>query len=133
MEKKIKSLADLKKLSENLKTNIDLREKADTPENIVQIKVGMGTSGIASGAKEIMNFLIDELDKRAIPAVVTQTGDIGYCYAEPAIEVKIPGQDPVVFGYVDQKKAEEIIDKYILNGELVDGVLPANYTAIDKN
>lgn len=133
MEKKIKSLADLKNLSNSLKSNIDLREKADTPDSIVQIKVGMGTSGIASGAKEIMNFLIEELDKRAIAAVVSQTGDIGYCYAEPAIEIKLPNQDPVVFGYVDQKKAEEIIDKYILNGELVDGILPANYTAIDKN
>jgi NADP-reducing hydrogenase subunit HndB len=133
MEKKIKSLADLKNLRENLKSNIDLREKANHPESLIQIKVGMGTSGIASGAKEIMNFLIEELERQSISAVVTQTGDMGYCYAEPAIEITLPGETPVVFGYVDQKKAQEIIDKYIVNKELVDGILPANYAAIDKN
>jgi len=50
MEKKIKSLADLKNLRDNLKSNIDLREGVGNPESIVQVKVGMGTSGIASGA-----------------------------------------------------------------------------------
>jgi NADP-reducing hydrogenase subunit HndB len=133
MDKKIKSLADLRNLRDNLKSSINLREKADNPDSIVQIKVGMGTSGIASGAKEIMNFLMEELDRRSITAVVTQTGDMGYSYAEPAIEVILPGETPVVFGYVDQKKAQEIVDKYIVSKELVDGVLPANYTAIDKN
>jgi NADP-reducing hydrogenase subunit HndB len=94
----------------------------------------MATCGIASGARETMDYFIDELDKRKIDAVVTQTGCMGYCYAEPTVEVKLPGQDPVVFGYVDTRKAEEIIEKYILNGELVDGIIPQNYQTInDKN
>jgi (2Fe-2S) ferredoxin len=38
------------------------------------------------------------LEKRNIDAVVTQTGCMGYCYAEPTIEVRLPGQDPVVYG-----------------------------------
>jgi NADH:ubiquinone oxidoreductase subunit F (NADH-binding)/(2Fe-2S) ferredoxin len=133
MEKKVKSLADLKNLRDALKANIDLRAKTGNPESIAQVKVGMGTSGIASGAREIMNFLIDEFDRRSISAVVTQTGDIGYCYAEPAIEVTLPGESPVVFGYVDQKKAQEIVDKYIVNKELVGGVIPVNYMTVDEN
>lgn len=128
---KIKSLADLKKLSGALKSEIDLREKGDSPESIAQIKVGMATSGIASGAKEIFNYFAEELPKRSIDAVVSQTGDMGYCYAEPTIEVKLPGQDPIVFGYVDIKKADEIIEKYIKNGELVEGIIPQNYETID--
>ena len=131
MEKRIKSLTDLKNLRDNLKLNGDLREKAGNPESIAQVKVGMGTSGIASGAKEIMDFLVEELDRRKIAATVTQTGDIGYCYAEPAIEVILPGEKPVVFGPVDQKKAQEIVDKYIVNNELTDGVLPVNYMTVD--
>ena len=70
---------------------------------------------------------MDELDKRNIGAVVTQTGCMGYCYAEPTIEVTLPGQEPVVYGYVDQSKADDIIEKYIKNGELVDGIIPQNY------
>lgn len=129
---KIKSLADLRKIKDDLQEKIRLRENADQPEKLVQIKVGMATSGIASGAKEVMNFLIEELEKRNVEAVVTQTGDMGYCYAEPTIEVILPGKEPVVFGNVTTKKADEIIEKYIKNGELVDGIIPRNYETIDN-
>lgn len=128
---KIKSLADLKKMKEDLRNKVELREKSDHPESLVQVKVGMATSGIASGAKEVYNFLADELEKRNIDAVVTQTGDMGYSYAEPTIEVTLPGNEPIVFGWVDTKKADEIIERYIRNGELVDGIIPQNYETID--
>src|SRR6056297_3961165 len=118
---KVKSLADLRKMKENLQSKVHLREKADNPEALVQVKVGMGTSGIASGAKEVFNYFSDELEKRNIEAIVTQTGDMGYSYAEPTIELTIPGQEPVVYGNVDTKKADEIIEKHIKIGELVDG------------
>jgi NADP-reducing hydrogenase subunit HndB len=129
---KVKSLADLKKMKEQLQSKIDLREKGEDPDSRVQVKVAMATCGIASGAKTVMEFFIEELEKRSIDAVVTQTGCMGYCYAEPTIEVKLPNQDPVVFGYVDTKKADEIIEKYIKNGELVDGIIPVNYNTIDN-
>ena len=127
----IKSLADLKKMQADMLSKVDLREKAENPESHVQIKVAMATCGIASGAKTVMDFFMDQLDKRGIGAVVTQTGCMGYCYAEPTVEVKLPGQEPVVFGYVDTKKADEIIEKYIKTGELVDGIIPVNYEKID--
>lgn len=129
---KIKSLADLRARKDELQKKLNLRERSDNPEKYVQIKVGMATSGIASGAKQVMDYLIEELDKRGIDAVVTQTGDMGYCYAEPTIEVKRPGEDPIVFGYVNTKKADEIIEKYIKNGELVEGIIPVNYESIDE-
>lgn len=129
---KVKSLADLKKMKETLQAKIDLREKGEDSENLVQVKVAMATCGIASGAKNVMEFLMEELEKRGIQSVVTQTGCMGYCYAEPTIEVKLPGKEPVVFGYVDAKKADEIIEKYIKNGELVDGIIPTNYETIDN-
>jgi NADP-reducing hydrogenase subunit HndB len=129
---KIKSLADLRKMKGDLRSQVTLREKSQSPEGRVLIKVGMGTSGIASGAKQIMEFFIEELDKRNVDAIVTQTGDMGYSYAEPTVEVKLPDQDPIVFGDVDQKKADDIIEKYIKNGELLDGIIPANYETIDK-
>jgi NADP-reducing hydrogenase subunit HndB len=128
---KIKNLAELRKMREEQQKQLNLREKSNDPEKYVQIKVGMATSGIASGAKRIMDFLIEELDKRGIDAVVTQTGDMGYCYAEPTIEVTRPGEEPIVFGYVDTKRADEIIEKYIKNGELVEGIIPVNYESID--
>ncbi len=128
---KITSLADLKKKREEIKSGLDIRIKALDPESIVQVKVAMATCGIASGAKTIMEFFLEQLDRRNIAAVVTQTGCMGYCYAEPTIEVKLPGEDPVVFGFVDLKRADQIIEKYIKTGELVDGIIPVNYQSID--
>ena len=128
---KITSLADLKKRREELKSGLDIRIKAIDPENVVQVKVAMATCGIASGAKTVMEFFLEQLERRNIAAVITQTGCMGYCYAEPTIEVKLPGQDPVVFGFVDLKRADQIIEKYIKTGEFVDGIIPVNYQTID--
>jgi len=119
-------------MRDELKGKINLREKSDNPDNLVQIKVSMATCGIASGARETMNYIIDDLDNQAIDAVVTQTGCMGYCYAEPTIEVTLPGEEPVIIGNVDTKKASEIIEKYIKNGELVDGIIPDTYKTIDN-
>lgn len=129
---KVKSLDDLRKMRDEVKSKLDLREKGDSPDKLVQVKVSMATCGIASGAKEIMGYFIEELDHRSIEGVVTQTGCMGYCYAEPTIEVTLPGQEPVVFGHVDTKKASEIIEKYIKRGELVDGIIPQSYHTTDK-
>lgn len=129
---KIKTLADLRKKKEELQQRLDLREKSNDPERYVQIKVGMATSGIASGAKQVMDFFLEELNKRGIEAVVSQTGDMGYSFAEPTIEVQRPGEEPIVFGYVTLDRADEIIEKYIKNGELVEGIIPVNYESIDE-
>jgi NADP-reducing hydrogenase subunit HndB len=128
---KVKTLEDLRKLREGLKTKTSLRDKSENAENLVQIKVAMATCCIASGSRDTLNYLADELDKRNIQAVVTQTGCMGYCYAEPTIEVSIPGKEPVIFGYVDEKRANEIIEKYIKGGELVEGIIPVNYRIIE--
>ncbi len=128
---KITSLADLKKKREELKSGLDLRVRATDPESVVQVKVAMATCGIASGSKPVMEFFLEHLERRNIAAVVTQTGCMGYCYAEPTVEVKLPGADPIVFGFVDLKRADLIIEKYIKMGELVDGIIPVNYQSID--
>jgi NADP-reducing hydrogenase subunit HndB len=119
----INSPADLKKSKTDILARMHGKEK-------IRIRVHMGTSGLASGAKEILDFLTLELEKRNIDADVIRTGDLGYCFAEPTIEVKLQGRDPIIFGNVDKLKADEIIEKYIKNGEYVDGILPVNYRTI---
>ncbi len=129
---KIKSLADLRKIRDEVQLKIKLRENSTHPEQTVQIKIGMATCGIASGAKETMRFFVEELEQQAIDAVVTQTGCMGFCYAEPTVEITLPGKEPVVFGFVNKTKAEEIIEVYIKRGELVDGIIPMNFKTIDE-
>ncbi|WP_340110924.1 (2Fe-2S) ferredoxin domain-containing protein [Maribellus mangrovi] len=128
---KIKSLADLRKMKDEVQSKIKLRENSDNSGQLVQIKVGMATCGIASGAKDTMKYFIEELEQEAIDAVVTQTGCMGFCYAEPTVEVILPNKEPVVFGHVGKEKVHEIIDAYIKRGELVDGIIPVNFKTID--
>jgi NADP-reducing hydrogenase subunit HndB len=127
---KIKSLADLTAMQEKLRAKIDSRLQGDASNALIQVKVAMATCGIASGAREVMEVFNDEFTKRNIDAIVTQTGCMGYCYAEPTVEITKPGNEPLTFGYVDVKKAVKIIDRYVLNNELVDGIIPVNYETI---
>jgi NADP-reducing hydrogenase subunit HndB len=129
---KIKSPADLETLRKELRQKANAGKKARAMGPMVKIKVAMATCSIATGARETLNYITDELNKRNIDAVVTQTGCMGYCYAEPTIEVTLPEREPLVFGYVDVKKADEIIEKYIKGNVLVDGIIPVNYKKIDE-
>lgn len=124
---KVKSVTDLKKLRDELR----LQKTKETNEKQVKIKVAMATCAIASGGKNTMDFMVGALKKRNIDAEVIQTGCMGYCYAEPTIEVTLPGKEPVVFGFVDAQRADLIIEKYIKNGELVEDIIPVNYQIVE--
>jgi len=129
---KIKSLTELKNLRDTLKNRMESISDKNHPGSAIQVRVAMATCGLASGARTVFDFMKEELEKRNIPALVTQTGCMGYCYAEPTLEVIIPGKEGVVFGFVNTKKADEIIERYIRKGELPDGIIPVNYETIDS-
>jgi NADP-reducing hydrogenase subunit HndB len=129
---RITSIAQLTKLRADMKSKSAARSDKAHPESIIQVKVAMATCGIASGAKSVMEYLKEELEKRNIHARVSQTGCMCYCYAEPTVEVTIPGKAPVVFGYVNTKKADEIIERYIRKGETLEGIIPADYETVES-
>lgn len=123
---KLKSSEDFRKL----KADLQEAKNAALKKSNVEIRIAMATCSIASGSQQVMDFMNEELEKRGISATVIPTGCMGYCFAEPTIEVSLAGKPSRVFGYVDVKKADQIIEKYIKTGELVDGLLPLNYEKI---
>ncbi len=127
----IKSLDELKKLKGELQAKVEIREKGENIDSLVQIKIAMGTCGIAAGAKATMDAFVSELSKNGVTnAVITQTGCMGYCHSEPTVQVSVPGKEDVVFGNVNAAKTAEIVEKYIKNGELVDGIIPASHKTL---
>ena len=128
---KIKSLDELRKFQAKIKKVSRTVDEFNETGNLIYVKVAMATCGLAAGAREIKDFFTEALDKRGIDAIVTPTGCMGYCYAEPTIEITLPGNEPVVFGDVDIERADKIIEKYIKNNEIVEGVIPVNYRTID--
>ena len=82
---RIASFEELKKLRDDLKQKNAVLSQKDHAKSTIQVKVAMATCGIASGARPVFDYLKDELEKRNIPAMVTQTGCMSYCYAEPTV------------------------------------------------
>ncbi len=114
----MKSIKDLQAIKDRVMEDIKLREK--DPNNIV-VEIGMGTCGIASGAREVMQAILDEIQKRNVQGVtVTQTGCIGLCVEEPLVIVKQPNKGEVVYGNLDANKARQIVSQHLVNGVVVD-------------
>ena len=114
------SLEDLKKLREEKRT--DLR-KRDADGKETQVVVGMGTCGIAAGAKQTLDAFIAGLDEHKLvdSCLVRQTGCMGLCHSEPTVEVIVPGMPPVIYGNVNEAVAKEIIQKHLIGKELLSG------------
>lgn len=117
---KLKSLEELKRIREQAKSSTGLRTTGENPDRVV-LSVGMATCGIAAGARVVMSALLEEIDKNHLDNVsVVATGCLGYCYAEPLVEVKMPNQDVIRYGNVDENIAREIITKHVMQGVFLD-------------
>jgi len=109
------TLQDLKRIRERVQKKIALREgKAK-----IKIIVHMGTCGIAAGARECLETLLEELAQVDRPdIIVTVSGCIGMCSSEPNITVEIEGQPPVIYQHMDKNKTRQIFRRHILKGEV---------------
>ena len=113
------TLADLRKLREEKQKALDMR---DASNKDVQVIVGMGTCGIAAGAKETFSALIDALNQKNLTNVlVRQTGCMGLCHSEPTVEVVAPGMPTVIYGNVDAATAQAIVEQHIVGKQLIEG------------
>ncbi len=89
-----------------------LREKKPA----VQVLVGMGTCGIAAGAKAAFQSLEKAIADRGLPVELKQTGCLGLCFSEPTVEVKGTDGSSTVYGNVDAAFAEKIAAEHLTTG-----------------
>lgn len=113
------TLDDLRKLRDKTKSEV---QKRDVEGKTIQVIVGMGTCGIAAGAKATFDSLVKALDEAGLgsAAVISQTGCMGLCYVEPTVEVRMADMPPTIYGKVDASVAAEIVKKHIVGKALVD-------------
>ncbi len=112
---KLKSLEDLKRLREEAQKDLKVRLKTGTT-----ITVGMGTCGIAAGARETMQAILEELQKRGIDAHVTTTGCIGMCSKEPLVDIEQAGYPRVTYANVHPDMVPRLIEEHLIKGNLVE-------------
>lgn len=110
-------IEDLEKISQRIKKTTLLREGAGK----AKITVHMGTCGIAAGAREIMNTLLDEFQKRNIEDIIlTNSGCAGLCSKEPMATVERKGETPVKYIELTPEKIIKIFEEHVLGGKVVE-------------
>lgn len=117
----MKSLEELRKLREELQKEMLARNS----EGKTKIVIGMGTCGIAAGAREILQAVLQEVEKRNLDVVVSQTGCIGMCEKEPLLDVQLPGKDRITYGNVTEEAVQKIIVEHVINGNIVEDLVVA--------
>jgi NADP-reducing hydrogenase subunit HndB len=112
----IKSLEDLKRVREEALA----KRKVKTESGAIQVIVGMGTCGIAAGARDTMKAILDVIEKESLQGIiVTQTGCIGLCEKEPIVQVQVGEQAKVTYGRVNGEVAQQIMHDHVNGGKVV--------------
>jgi NADP-reducing hydrogenase subunit HndB len=109
------TIDDLKRIKEETTKSTSLR---DGDANI-KITVHMGTCGIAAGAREVMNALMEEMaeaDRQDIRVVTS--GCMGMCSSEPNVTVESTEAEPIVYQKMDANRMRQVFRRHVLLGEI---------------
>ncbi|MEA1885908.1 MAG: hypothetical protein U9N72_01685 [Bacteroidota bacterium] len=82
------------------------------------IFIGMASCGIAAGALKTKRVIQESLDKYKLKASIVEVGCIGTCYLEPIVDITLKDHPRISFGNVDEKRAEHIIKKVLVENDL---------------
>lgn len=108
-------LEELRRIRERAEAELRLRGGSSR----VKVVVGMGTSGIAAGARQTLRAVLDEVARRGLKdVIVTQTGEKGLAAQEPIVEVHEPTR-ATIYGEVDETAARQIVAEHVVNGRPV--------------
>lgn len=123
---RIKSLADLKKIREQ-------QQKIHEPEKLEQVNViiGMGTCGIAAGARNVLAAVKDAVAEHGLQVNIIETGCIGMCEYEPLLDIQLVPEERITYGQVTPDLARKIIADHIANGQIVYDAAIARLTRED--
>ena len=112
---RIMTVDDFKKLREDAQRDIRIRSQTGT-----KIIIGMGTCGIAAGARETMRAILEELNRRKIDAHVTTVGCIGMCAFEPLVDIEQAGGSRITYGKIQPENVPRLIDEHLIQGRIID-------------
>ncbi len=112
---RLKTLEDLKRVREEAQKSMKVRLETGTT-----ITVGMGTCGIAAGARETMHAILEELSRRSIDAHVTTVGCIGMCVKEPLVDIEQAGQPRITYANIKPDMVPRLIEEHLVKGHPVE-------------
>jgi len=122
-------IEDLKKIKERVHAETSLRDG----DRRAKITVHMGTCGIASGAREVMEALMQAIEEANVSDVaVTTSGCMGLCSREPLVTVEILGQEPIKYEYMNGNKMRQVFKRHVIEGEIQTPFVLARGAEITK-
>ncbi len=120
----LKSLEELAQARQQFQQAVRVRRETNTV-----ITIGMGTCGIAAGARETLKALREELNKRQVDAVIITVGCIGICVKEPLVDIQQAGKSRIVYANVHAHMVPRLIEDHVIKGqpirEWIVGRMPA--------
>jgi NADP-reducing hydrogenase subunit HndB len=116
----MKSLEDLKKLRDQSLKNMQMRHLVGG----TRIQIGMGTCGIAAGARPVLNKFAEEIKEHKLAnVVITQVGCMGECAFEPIVEIVENDGSSAIYCKVTERMVAEIVEEHLVNGKRVQRYL----------
>ena len=85
----------------------------------VKVIVGQGSCGVATGAKKTAAQFERLIEEKDLDVKVDITGCVGTCYLEPIVDVYDDNNNMTRYVKVNDDKAREIVEKHLVNGEVV--------------
>jgi len=94
---------------------------------VTELVVGLGSCGIAAGARQVYEALLAELAARGLKVPVTSTGCIGACHREPLVEVRTVG-GRFLYGDLNPEKVKQLVEVHVVGGSpLQELLIPEDY------
>jgi len=112
----IKTIDDLERLREKAKKVREMRDQTGK----TQIVVGMGTVGIAAGARETLKAILTNIEEKHLSDIILrQTAKIGLVGQDPVVQVTLPGAETVTYGKITPAMATRIMEEHVVQGNIV--------------
>ena len=123
------TIDDLKKI----KNRVEKEDQFRSGTKRIKLTVHMGTCGIASGAKEILDTFMSEISENNLNDVlITTSGCIGICSREPLATLEEQGKEAIVYENLTPNKARQIFKRHVMNGEVQMDFVMARGTEHDN-
>ena len=117
----MKTPADLAAIRAEKKHLVVMRHDNEGSSKLI---VGMGTSGIAAGARPLLNALMDEIHTRDLgESVVVYPADLGDLPNAPVVVVDVPGEEKVTYVNVNTQHAAQIVEEHIVGKKVIADLL----------
>jgi len=113
----MRSLDELRAIKARMQDQMGIRSDATEAGKII---IGMGTVGIAAGAKDVVLAFSDNLCKNGVYNFgVIQDGNAEWNENSPVVEVYIGDNEKVTYVNMTAEKAAKVVAEHIVNGNVV--------------